>query len=121
VVGNPVLVTTKWSRAHRDEGQTRELELCEEYWKALLHGGAQRERFVNTYESAWKIVDLIPTDRQIDPALLRGKLEDFRARLKNSPFDGILSLLRSLLGRGVSLTYISIVLLFTPISVSHRM
>ena len=42
-----------------DTGVRRETELFENYWKALINHGASTARFLNSADSAWKIVDLI--------------------------------------------------------------
>ena len=56
-----MLVTTMWDKVQLelDTGVRRETELFENYWKALINHGASTARFLNSADSAWKIVDLI--------------------------------------------------------------
>ncbi|KAG6332549.1 hypothetical protein ID866_6540 [Astraeus odoratus] len=51
------LVTTMWHEVQEQAvAEEREGELKTEHWKSLLDAGARCERFVDTFESAWKIV-----------------------------------------------------------------
>jgi hypothetical protein len=55
---NVVLVTTMWDRLSGfDDGDERETGLKEEYWNAMIDEGAAVERFFNTSDSAWSLVD----------------------------------------------------------------
>ena len=56
---NVLLATTMWDRLHSkfDDGGKREEGLKKEYWKVMIHHGAGVERFLNTSDSAWSIVD----------------------------------------------------------------
>ncbi|KIM73228.1 hypothetical protein PILCRDRAFT_15418 [Piloderma croceum F 1598] len=45
------------SRRRTENGARREKELKETFWKDLLDEGCRVERFEDTYESAWLIVD----------------------------------------------------------------
>jgi hypothetical protein len=56
---NVVLATTMWDKLHPklDNGSKREQCLKEEYWNVMIHHGATVERFLNTSNSAWSIVD----------------------------------------------------------------
>ena len=56
---NVILVTTMWDLVHGNEGDRRETQLRERYWKGMLVGGSKVARFKGTYESAWTIVDMI--------------------------------------------------------------
>ena len=127
VVKNVVLATTKWRDILGDEGQRREQQLSETYWKKMLYEGVNTARFMDSLESAWGIVDLIPKNQPVDALLIQEELETFRRRLlkfetQTGSAGGILSLLRSLLGvRRVSSSRIFIALrLLTRVSVSGR-
>ena len=117
VAKNVVLATTKWTRTIGDEGQRHEQQLSERYWKKMLDHGAKSARFMDTSESAWHTVDLIPKDRLVDAIVIQEELETFRGRLKARAGNagGILSLLKNLLG------YVGYVLpaYFTCIDVVH--
>jgi hypothetical protein len=55
---NIVLATTMWDKLFEDDnGDKREKDLKEEYWNAMIDEGAAVERFLNTSDSAWSIVD----------------------------------------------------------------
>jgi hypothetical protein len=55
---NVVLVTTQWKRlVNMAEGERWEAELMNGFWKDLLDAGCKVERFLDTYDSAWDIID----------------------------------------------------------------
>ena len=56
-----VLATTMWDMLGpmSDVGNKREQRLKDEYWKVMIRRGAVIERFLNTSDSAWRIVDNI--------------------------------------------------------------
>ena len=55
---NVVLATTMWDKLPKDvNGDQREKGLKEEYWNAMIDHGAAVERFLNTSDSAWSLVD----------------------------------------------------------------
>ena len=55
---NVILATTMWDKLSEfAEGDKREKGLKEEYWNAMIGHGAAVERFLNTSNSAWSIVD----------------------------------------------------------------
>jgi hypothetical protein len=55
---NVVLATTMWDKLSRDvNGDEQETGLKEKYWNAMIDEGAAIERFLNTSDSAWRIVD----------------------------------------------------------------
>ena len=56
---NVVLVTTLWSELAQDIGVRREQELRNIYWKELLSMGCKYNRFDNSTESAWAIINRI--------------------------------------------------------------
>jgi hypothetical protein len=58
---NVFLATTMWDRLHPklDNGSKREEGLKKEYWNVMIHHGARVERFLNTSDSAWSIVDSV--------------------------------------------------------------
>ena len=56
---NIVLVTTMWDKLHPqfDDGHKREKGLEKKYWNVMIHHGATVERFLNTSDSAWSMID----------------------------------------------------------------
>ena len=59
IISNVVLVTTLWSELAQDIGVRREQELHNIYWKELLSMGCKYNRFDNSTESAWAIINRI--------------------------------------------------------------
>jgi hypothetical protein len=59
---NVVIATTMWGEVKQENGERREKELKEAFWKDLLDGGCRVERFKDTYESAWFIIDRLATE-----------------------------------------------------------
>jgi hypothetical protein len=59
---NVIMATTKWGEVRNETGKRREDELKETFWKDMLDNGCRAERFEDTYESAWFIINRIPTD-----------------------------------------------------------
>jgi hypothetical protein len=54
---NVVIATTMWGKVEKEEGEQREEELKSEFWAAMQADGCKTARFVNTYESAWRVID----------------------------------------------------------------
>jgi len=55
-----VIVTTMWDQIReRDDGEKREEDLNNTYWKRLLDAGASAHRFENTSQSAWSIINAL--------------------------------------------------------------
>jgi hypothetical protein len=66
-----VFATTMWDKLDwESDGDARENVLKEEYWNAMIDHGAAVERFLNTSDSAWSIVDnIVNKDDQKAPLL----------------------------------------------------
>jgi hypothetical protein len=60
---NVVIATTMWSEAKQESGARREAELMNGFWKDLLDAGCKVERFLDTYDSAWDVIDCHERDR----------------------------------------------------------
>jgi len=68
---NVVLATTLWDKlTEPDEGDNREKGLKEEYWNGMIDHGAAVERFLNTSDSAWGIIDNIVNKNEQKATLL---------------------------------------------------
>ncbi|KAI5984609.1 hypothetical protein EDD15DRAFT_1715092 [Pisolithus albus] len=83
------LVTTMWDDRDSRDGsnfsteEDRESRLKEEQWRSLINGGATCERFFNTSESAWDIVNGLGVDRKAS-LLLQRELVDMKMSLKQT-------------------------------------
>jgi len=61
---NVIVATTMWGRMKEDDGTRREEELKRTCWAEMMAGGCRVERFRDSCESAWLIIDrLAETDR----------------------------------------------------------
>jgi len=69
---NVVLATTMWDKLHPvlDDGNKREKSLKKKYWKVMIRHGAAVDRFLNTSDSAWSIVDNVVNRNGPKAALL---------------------------------------------------
>ena len=70
---NVILVTTMWDKLipEFDDGNEREKGLKEEYWNVMIYHGAAVERFLNTPDSAWGIIDnVVKRNRNDQKAVL---------------------------------------------------
>jgi len=57
------LVTTMWDRVYDPHRAERQEEVVKsDYWKAMIDNGAGFERFLNTADSAWNIVNKMLED-----------------------------------------------------------
>jgi len=79
-----VLVTTMWDKVQPDTGARRETELFEKYWKTMINYGASTDRFSNSAESAWKIVNLILEQHAFEVLLLQEELVDLKRALNET-------------------------------------
>ena len=83
-----ILATTMWDLVNANEGERRVKQLQERYWKGMLAGGSKVARFDRTYESAWKIVDMIvkkdqgPSSRA--PLLIQEEMVDLKQQLSET-------------------------------------
>jgi len=62
VMPNVVIATTMWGEVKTEHGERREKELKDTFWKDLLDRGCRVERFEDTYESAWFVIDHLTTE-----------------------------------------------------------
>ena len=82
-----VLVTTMWDKKRRDPDMPvlREKEVFDNYWKTMINYGASTARFLNSADSAWKIVDLILEQHSKTEAfLLQEELVDLKRALNET-------------------------------------
>ena len=79
-----VLVTTMWDRVKQEHSQRRERELFDNYWKTMINYGASTARFLNTTDSAWKIIDPILEQQETEVLLLQEELVDLKRALNET-------------------------------------
>jgi hypothetical protein len=91
-----ILVTTMWTRVKGDIAERRDAELQEKYWSPMLERGSQSQRFNDTFNSAWDIVDSISkhTGDSRHTLLLQEELVDLHRRLSETQagmalYDGL--------------------------------
>lgn len=53
---NVIITTTMWGDVEEEIGMRREQELRELFCKDMLQAGCRTERFLNTHDSAWRII-----------------------------------------------------------------
>jgi hypothetical protein len=75
------LATTKWPSAEQPLAVQREEELRQVYWKDMLNKGSKMNRFLNTYDSAWSIIDSIIQTKAISFVLIQKELVEFKKLL----------------------------------------
>ena len=76
---NVVLVTTMWDQVDEEEGDSRENELTNRYWKTMIELGCRTSRFENNTESALDIVSQFQDARCT--VLLQKELVDLHFQL----------------------------------------
>jgi len=80
---NIVLATTKWGEVIMAAGERREVELKEDFWKGMIADGCRAERFKDTYESAWFIIDCISAEG-LATVQLSQEMVERRLKLKHT-------------------------------------
>ena len=80
-----VLVTTMWDKVQQDTGISREKDLFENSWKTMITWGASTARFLNSADSAWKVIDPILSLKQpVAEVLLLQELVDLKRPLSET-------------------------------------
>jgi hypothetical protein len=80
---NVVIATTMWKKVTGDEGISREDELKRKFWNEMLVDGCRIERFTDTRDSAWRIIDG-PAKTDGAKVLLPHEMVDIRLRLNET-------------------------------------
>jgi len=80
---NVVLATTMWGRVEEGTGVRREKQLQNEFWKDMLAEGCEIDRFENSYDSAWRIVDSF-SEKEKATVLLPREIVDDKLRLNET-------------------------------------
>jgi hypothetical protein len=77
------LATTMWDLVEEQVGNTREQQLKKDFWKDMVADGCRTERFDNTHDSAWRIVDSLAQKNRA-PVLLSSEMVDTQLRLSET-------------------------------------
>ncbi|KAF7966170.1 hypothetical protein HWV62_39764, partial [Athelia sp. TMB] len=77
-----VLGTTMWSEVSKITGERREAELKTNFWADMIAQGCRMARFGDSYESAWDMVDKLPS-RQTS-VILSNEIVDDKKRLNET-------------------------------------
>ena len=85
-VNNVVLVTTMWDKDKTDPQEyiQRERELFDNHWKTMINYGASTARFLNSQDSAWRIIDPILKQQETEVLLLQEELVDLKRTLNET-------------------------------------
>lgn len=76
------LATTMWSETLPDTGNRREKELKGTFWSDMIQAGCTVQRFDDSYESAWKVIGKLPTERE--NVILSREIYDDKKRLNET-------------------------------------
>jgi hypothetical protein len=80
---NVILATTMWDLVEEEVGNGREQQLKKDFWKDMIADGCRTERFDNTHDSAWHIMDSLAQKNRA-PVLLSSEMVDTRLRLNET-------------------------------------
>jgi len=79
---NVILTTTMWDEVDRETGRLREEELKARYWRSMLDRNSTTSRFMNTRESALRLIEpLIDAANKRSSLLLQQEMVDLRNKL----------------------------------------
>jgi chromosome condensin MukBEF ATPase and DNA-binding subunit MukB len=67
-----------WGKVSEEEGDAREEELRDDFWKEMVAAGCKTERFERTHESAWRIIDRLAKKDSANVLLSREMVDDDR-------------------------------------------
>jgi hypothetical protein len=80
---NVIIATTMWGEIKEANGARREEELKRDFWKDMVADGCRIERFMDSYESAWFIIDRL-SEQERAKVQLSHELVERRLRLKQT-------------------------------------
>ena len=82
---NIVLTTTMWGEVEEEEGDRREKELENNYWKAMIERGSSVKRFLYTRESAFDVLKPILEEvNNRNAVLLQKEMNDLNMQIKET-------------------------------------
>jgi len=79
-----VFVTTMWDKGDERKHESRENDLLQNYWKKMIEHGASTDRFRNTLESAWRIIDTVLQQQEAEILLLQEEIVDLQRALNET-------------------------------------
>jgi len=71
-----LLTTTKWDTVDYEPTAYLEQDLRKSTWANIIEGGARTCRFLNTHESAWKVVDTLLQRDPLELHIIQQELPD---------------------------------------------
>lgn len=77
-----VLATTMWGETPAPIGAEREGQLRDKYWADMMEKGCTVQRFRDSYESAWRLVGILPTEGQ--NIVISREIHDDKKRLNET-------------------------------------
>ncbi|KZP21707.1 hypothetical protein FIBSPDRAFT_1019537 [Athelia psychrophila] len=77
-----ILGTTMWSEVPGDVAVRRDNELRNIFWKDMLAQGCKVQPFSDSYESAWKMIGMLPTTRE--DVILSSEIIEDKKRLNET-------------------------------------
>ena len=80
---NVIIATTMWGEVNEAHGARREEELKRDFGKDMVTDGCTIERFMDSYESAWFIIDRL-SEQERAKVQLSHELVERRLRLKQT-------------------------------------
>ena len=82
---NVILTTTMWDEVNQETGATREGELKNIYWKAMINRGSSTARFEGKRDSAFRLIaPLLDEANNRNTLLLQKELVDLDLRLSET-------------------------------------
>ena len=97
VLRNVVLGTTKWDNVNLEEGQQREQQLKDIYWKEMLQRGSVAMRVHADSSSAWEIVNRILENDAVDLARFQERLQKIISDMEAGELEELEGLRKQLL------------------------
>ncbi|KIM71210.1 hypothetical protein PILCRDRAFT_827098 [Piloderma croceum F 1598] len=86
---NVIIATTMWKKVTEEEGERAEQMLKRDFWKNMLADGCRTERFKDSHDSAWQIIDDAKKDQA--PVLLPREIVDSHLRLNETQVGIVLN------------------------------
>src|ERR1700685_1400775 len=80
---NVIIATTMWGEVNEAHGARREEELKRDFGKDMVTDGCTIERFMDSYESAWFIIDRL-SEQERAKVQLSHELVERRLQLKQT-------------------------------------
>ena len=90
-LANVILTTTFWGQVIPDVGSQREEQLKSEFWAEMISHGCRDARFDPwSYETAWKIIDLLNVEAPRHALKVQTEIVDEKKKLSKTSAFGVL-------------------------------